>query len=113
MNGFLFDENLPQHIEVETTYALKHVLDLGTSLTDTEIWNYAKQNHLTIVTKDTDFSDRVVISKPPPKVIHLRFGNMRKKEFILFVKNIWPQVEELIETHRLVNVYMDRLESIE
>ena len=88
MNGFLFDENLPQHIEVDTPNKIMHVLDLGKSLTDTEIWNYAKHNHLTIVTKDTDFSDRIVISKPPPKVVHFRFGNMRKKEFFLFVKKI-------------------------
>lgn len=113
MNGFLFDENLPANIETTLSLPITHVASLGKSLTDTKIWEHAKQNNLIIVTKDTDFSDRIIISRPPPKVIHLRFGNMRKRDFHAFLRKVWPKIEELIETHRLVNVYLDRLESIE
>jgi len=30
---------------------------------------------------DVDFSDRIASSQPPPRVIHLRFGNMRRNDF--------------------------------
>ncbi|MFM6321416.1 MAG: DUF5615 family PIN-like protein [Microcystis panniformis] len=33
---------------------------LGRSPRDTEIWQYAKDKKLVIVTKDTDFSDRLI-----------------------------------------------------
>ena len=47
----------------------------------------------------------------PPKVVHLRFGNMRKREFHQFLARIWPQVEALIIDYKLVNVYLDRIEA--
>lgn len=79
MNGFLFDENLPVNIEFSPALKVKHVTSLKPSTTDTEIWEYTSKNHLVIVTKDADFSDRMIVSNPPPKVIHLKFGNMKKK----------------------------------
>ncbi|MET7254612.1 DUF5615 family PIN-like protein [Dyadobacter fermentans] len=36
----------------------------------------------TIITKDSDFASRILISPPPPRVIHFRTGNMSMKEFI-------------------------------
>ena len=109
----LFDENLPINIEFVPTLPVVHVTDLKLSPTDTEIWQYAKQNDLIIVTKDADFSDRIIVSDPPPRVIHLKFGNMRRKEFHSFLKRIWPQIESLIKDHKLVNVYSDSFESVE
>ena len=113
MNGFLFDENLPINIQFSPLLPVKHVTEIGESLLDTEIWEYAKANDLVIVTKDADFSDRIIISEPPPRVIHLRFGNMRKRDFHAFLARVWPRIEVLIKTHKLVNVYLDSIESIE
>ena len=113
MKGFLFDENLPLNIQFSPSLPLQHVTDLGQSLSDTEIWEYAKIHDLVIVTKDADFSDRIIISSPPPKVIHLRFGNMRKRDFHAFLARAWPQIEQLIQTHKLVNVYFNSIEGIE
>jgi predicted nuclease of predicted toxin-antitoxin system len=113
MNGYLFDENLPINIEFSPSLPIIPVTSLGSSPTDTEIWEHAKQNDLVIVTKDADFSNRIIISKPPPRVIHLRFGNMRKRDFHALLKKTWPQVESLIEDHKLVNVYLDCFESVE
>ncbi|MEZ4821876.1 MAG: DUF5615 family PIN-like protein [Ignavibacteria bacterium] len=36
------------------------------------MWEYAKENNLTIISKDADFSSRILIKSPPPKVIHIR-----------------------------------------
>lgn len=113
MKGFLFDENLPINIQFSPSLPVEHVTDLGESLSDTEIWEYAKANDLAVVTKDADFSDRIIISEPPPRIIHLRFGNMRKRDFHAFLARVWPRLEVLIKTHKLVNVYLDSIESIE
>ncbi len=43
--------------------------------TDTEIWNYAKQNDFTIVSKDSDFQQRSLLYVHPPKFVWLRVGN--------------------------------------
>lgn len=113
MKGFIFDENLPTDVKFTPSLPVTHVTDLGDSLSDREIWEYAKENELIIVTKDADFSDRIIISTPPPRVVHLRFGNMRKKDFHLFLSNVWPQIESLIAGHKLVNVYLSKIEAVE
>lgn len=113
MKGFLFDENLPINIQFLPSSPVEHVTEIGERLSDTEIWEYAKAKDLVIVTKDADFSDRIIISEPPPRVVHLRFGNMRKRDFHAFLARVWPRIEVLISTHKLVNVYLDSIESIE
>ena len=113
MKGFLFDENLPINIRFSPSLPVEHVTDLGASVSDTEVWEYARRHDLVIVTKDADFSNRIITFTPPPRVVHLRFGNMRKRDFHAFLSRVWPRVEELIRTHKLVNVYLHRLESIE
>jgi len=77
MRGFLFDENLPRVPSLQTALPVTHATDLGSRPTDSRIWSYPQQNDLAIVTKDADFSQRIVLGVPPPRVIHLRVGNMR------------------------------------
>lgn len=112
MNGFLFDEHLPANIQLTPSFPVVHVSVLGTSPTDTQIWQYAKQNDLVIVTKDADFSDRLMVDSSSPKVVHLRFGNMRKRAFHAFLASVWPKIEALIGNYKLIDVYRDRIEAI-
>lgn len=112
MNGFLFDENLPAKIQFTPSFSVIHVSVLGDRPSDTQIWQYAKQNNLAIVTKDADFSDRLMVDSSPPKVVHLRFGNMRKRDFHAFLAGVWPKIETLLVDHKLINVYLDRIEAI-
>jgi len=113
VKGFLFDENLPLNLQFTPSLPVIHVTNLGNSLSDSEIWQYAIANDLVIVTKDVDFSDRIIISNPPPRVVHLRFGNLRKRDFHSFLKGIWSEIEELLEEHKLINVYLTKIEAIE
>jgi predicted nuclease of predicted toxin-antitoxin system len=112
MRGFLFDENLPRIPSLQTRLPVTHALDLGPRLTDSELWAQAQQNDLVIVTKDADFSQRIVLGMPPPRVVHLRVGNMRGRDFAAWLESIWPQIESTIATHKLVNVYRDRIEAV-
>jgi predicted nuclease of predicted toxin-antitoxin system len=45
-------------------------------------------------------------------VVHLRFGNLRASEFHTLLARVWPRIQLLLETHKLVNVYIDRIEGI-
>jgi predicted nuclease of predicted toxin-antitoxin system len=113
MSRFLIDVNLPYYFSLWRGDSFVHQFDLGDEWTDNEIWEYAKTHDLVVVTKDADFSDRIIFHAPPPKVIHIRVGNMRMKEFFLTLTRRWPEAVELIETNKLVSIYPDRVEAIE
>ncbi len=112
MKGFLFDENLPRIPSLQTSLPVTHARDLGLRPTDTELWSHARQNDLAIVTKDADFSQRIVLGVPPPRVVHLRVGNMRGRDFAPWLELIWPRIESAIAAHKLVNVYRHRIEAV-
>ena len=75
----LFDQNLsPRLVDAlsDVYPGSVHVQTVGLgSATDVEVWEYARGNHLIIVTKDTDFHERSVILGAPPKVVWIRRGN--------------------------------------
>jgi predicted nuclease of predicted toxin-antitoxin system len=112
MKGYLFDENLPNRIPVLAVLPIRTVKDVGSSPSDTAVWEYARANELIIVSKDADFSARIVVQQPPPWVVHLRFGNLRLKEFQSVLARLWPQIETALKTNKLVHVYRDRVEGI-
>ncbi len=112
MKGFLLDQNLPARLSFTPKLPIVSFSNVGKTPTDSQIWEYAHQHELVIVSKDADFSDRIITRTPPPWVVHLRFGNLRKKDFHALLARVWPQIEALLKTHKLVNVYSDRLEGI-
>jgi len=88
----LFDQNLPPQITQKLADIFPnsiHIRNVGMrDATDTEIWNYAKQNGFTIVSKDADFQQRSLLYGHPPKFVWLRVGNCPVKT-----------VEELLRKH--------------
>ncbi|SHG03573.1 hypothetical protein SAMN05444372_10213 [Flavobacterium micromati] len=77
MPSFLIDVNLPYYFSIWNTDEFIHQKDINDEWSDEKIWNYAKENNLTIISKDSDFSNKIIMSSPPPKVLHIRFGNMK------------------------------------
>ncbi len=69
MPKYLIDVNLPYHISLWEGDDYVHVKDIDDQWSDTQIWNYARERDLTIITKDADFSDRILLVGPPPRVI--------------------------------------------
>ena len=112
MKGFLLDENLPRKIRFVPSLPVKHTDGLGTSLPDSEIWEWAGRGEFVIVTKDADFSFRILQTNPPPWVVHLRIGNLSRNAFHDFLAGVWPEIERLLPAHKLINVYADRIEAI-
>lgn len=113
MKGFLVDANLSRRVDVWRSAAFQFVVDIDDNWSDSEIWNYATSNDLTILTKDADFANRAIISEPPPKIIHFKIGNMRLLEFVSFINVHWEAIKLSSENHKLVSVYRDRIEVIE
>jgi hypothetical protein len=60
MKGFLFDENLPARLRFSPGLPLIHATKVGRSPSDSRIWEYARRHDLAIVSKDADFSDRLI-----------------------------------------------------
>ena len=113
MPKFLIDVNLPYHFALWKGDDYIHQNDIDDEWTDSQIWRYATDNALTIVSKDTDFSTRVIFHQPPPKVIHIRLGNLRMRDFFVTIHSVWNEVLELNKEHKLITVFGDRLEAIE
>jgi len=112
MKGFLFDENLPSRLRFLPKLPIIPVSKVGRNPSDSQIWEFARKHNLVIVSKDADFSDRMITNSPPPRVVHLRFGNLRRNDFHALLARVWPQAEKMLKSHKLVNVYADRLEGI-
>ncbi|GHB83079.1 DUF5615 family PIN-like protein [Persicitalea jodogahamensis] len=112
MAKYLIDINLPYYFSLWNNEDYIHQSDISNTAEDTEIWQYAKQNNLTILTKDADFSNRILLSQPPPRVIHIRIGNASVREFHNVLNLSWNDVLALSESHKLVTVFKDRVEAM-
>lgn len=113
MLKYLVDANLPYYFSLWKGSKYIHQIDLGDTWSDKKIWNYSKKHHLTIITKDADFSERIMVSGPPPKVIHLKIGNMKLNQLYTFLSEHWEDILRLSEENKLVNVYNDKLYAID
>ena len=52
MAKYLIDANLPYYFILWNNTDYIHIKDLNDTWSDEQIWDYAKQNNLTIITKD-------------------------------------------------------------
>ena len=113
MPHYLVDVNLPYYFSLWNTEEYVHQMDIAPRAKDKDIWRYAIDNNLIIVTKDSDFSNRMLLSEPPPKVIHIRTGNMSMKEFHHVISSCWGEVVKMIRYCKLVTIYRDCLQGID
>ena len=112
MPDYLVDVNLPYYFSLWNSESYIHQRDINDEWDDDKIWNYAIEHNLTIITKDSDFSNRIMLHNPPPRVIHIRFGNLKMKDFFLTISRCWDEVISLSASNKLVSVYKDRFEGI-
>ncbi|MEK6321218.1 MAG: DUF5615 family PIN-like protein [Acidobacteriota bacterium] len=87
----LFDQNLSPRLVrrlADLHQGSSHVFSLGIDqLSDDEVWERARQDGYTIVTKDSDFSDLSVLRGFPPKVIWVRLGNCTTQQIEDLIRN--------------------------
>lgn len=96
----LLDENLSPYLvellsDLYSGSAHVHSCGLG-SADDAEIWEYAKVNGFTIVSKDSDFEEKSILLGSPPKVILLRTSNSTRKEVERLLRVALPVISRFI-----------------
>ncbi|NBV23095.1 MAG: hypothetical protein EBS05_14405 [Proteobacteria bacterium] len=104
MNGFLIDNNLPDCLACWQTGDCVFVKNVGPASSDSMLWELARERDWVIVTKDSDFSHRITVSQPPPRVIHVHVGNLRLRQLEKFMNANWKAVCTAIKTHKLVTL---------
>jgi len=113
MPQFLIDANLPERISLWNNENFIHVNNIGKNWKDGQIWNYARERNLTIISKDSDFGSRILLVSPPPKVIHFKTGNLLIAQLQDFLDHNWEAIMKLSADHKLVKVFSGYLEAIQ
>jgi predicted nuclease of predicted toxin-antitoxin system len=112
MSKFLVDVNLPRYFKYFHSPDFEFVSDIDTRMSDQKIWDYACEKSLIILTKDSDFYTRCVLSTNPAKVIHFQFGNYTLHQLHIFFEKNWERIKEMIEKSTLLIVDEDEIRTV-
>lgn len=97
----LFDENLSSDLaqNLSSDYpGSSHVRDLGLkSATDLAVWERARVDGYTLVSKDSDFRQMSFLFGAPPKVVWIRLGNCSTEEILALLRNRRAALEAFSE----------------
>jgi predicted nuclease of predicted toxin-antitoxin system len=63
---------------------------------DAEVWSYASESRLILVSKDEEFAN-MVLQIPTAKLIWLRIGNCRQALLLDLFRQMWPRILERLE----------------
>lgn len=113
MNHLLIDENLPASLAEILPIACSHATDLGAQPTDHQLWQHARERDWIILTRDADFFDRLMLQGPPPKVIWIRLGNIRKKDLEARMTKLWPRLAEAVLRADLIEIHPHAVELVQ
>jgi predicted nuclease of predicted toxin-antitoxin system len=98
MMRLLFDQNISYRLInriIDVFPDSKQVKELGLeNATDSEIFEYAKDNDYVIVTFDSDFCELSVLKGFPPKIIWIRTGNTTTKNLEILLKKKHTVIEQ-------------------
>lgn len=112
MAVYLIDANLPRWFSLWSKGDCVFAHDFAATWPDARLWEYARSHGLVVVTKDGDFRIMSLAEKSPPKLVHVRFGNMKMQQFFEAMIDRWPEVVALLPTYRLIEVWTDRVGAI-
>lgn len=101
MHKLLFDNNISykvlkniEDIFPNSSHVMHQKLDFATDL---RVWQFAKQHHFTIITKDSDFNELAIYKGIPPKIIWLKTGNCKVAYIELLLKENQEIIKSFIE----------------
>ena len=107
---YLVDVNLPKKFSFFNSEEFLHVVDIDPCWSDKEIWNYALENNLVLLTKDSDFYLKSINGKPLPKIIYFKLGNMTVKQLHEYFNINWDKLKTFISKYFLVIAYSDKIQ---
>ncbi len=101
----LLDQNISFRVlqEIKDKFPeAKHVKDFDlAAASDSQIWQFAKENQCIIVTFDADFFDLLTLYSYPPKIIWLRTGNTGTKSIVALLLAHFQDIRDFIsDTNR-------------
>ena len=101
----LFDHNLSPRLvsRLGDLYPdSNHLFNLNLDTAeDSFVWEYAKDNDFTIVTKDSDFSELRLLRGFPPKVIWIRIGNCTTNDLESLIRSHSKEIENFYRESNL------------
>ncbi len=106
---FLVDAQLPPFLAQamnEAGHPAKHVEELGLrDARDQDIWQYAVQHDLAVMTKDFDFVERGFRMTHGPAVIWLRLGNCSRERLVAAVLSRISHIQNRLQAgDRLIEI---------
>lgn len=88
---FLVDENLSHKLAPALSKEYPGTIHVSeqnlSSVDDTQLWEFAKSNDFTILSKDNDFYYLSFARGCPPKVVRLDCGNKKTSFIVLLLQN--------------------------
>lgn len=97
----LFDQNLSPRLVKNLANLFPdstHVFSIGLDLADDrEVWQYARENDLIIVSKDADFHELTIVWGTPPKVIWIRRGNCSTRTIEKLLRDNYDTINALLK----------------
>ena len=107
----LFDENLPEALVEALSNDFPesiHVRMLGKSgISDHAVWQLAKLEQCTLITRDIDFQRLSAEYGAPPKLIYLKTNNPRKRELIAILQANIGSMRAFLESPELTMLLID------
>jgi predicted nuclease of predicted toxin-antitoxin system len=95
----LFDHNLSPRLVYRFADLFpesSHIYTLGLEqANDRDIWDYAQTHGFTIVTRDSDYNELLVLRGFPPKVIWIRRGNCSTTEIESILRSHLADIQTL------------------
>lgn len=103
MRPLLLDHNLsPKLIQrlADLYPASTHVYLLGLhTVNDQAVWDYAREHGYTVVTKDADYSELLLLYGYPPKIIWIRRGNCTTQAIENLLRDNFEAIETMCDDH--------------
>ncbi len=100
----LLDENLSDRIIyriIDLYPNAAHVKTLGLINTDDAIiWEYAKTNEFTIISKNSDFHQRSLLYGHPSKFVYLRIGNCSTSKILQILRENFDVMTQFEHSER-------------
>ena len=110
---FIIDAHLPKSIVkifTDLGHDAVHTSDLprGNKTEDKDIVILAAKDGV-VVSKDEDFYQSFLLYGKPPKLIHVKVGNMRLQEIRDLFTSIAPKLIDLLGQHDLLELHRDKI----
>ena len=103
---FLIDAQLPPLLADwlrEQGHVADHIYALDQlDADDGAIWSLAVTQGYVVVTKDRDFAEWAIARSPAPRILWLRFGNLRNNGLVRRLSAVWPRIIEGLQSDALV-----------